>query len=282
MQRRDFLNKTLGFSAISIAGMSGLLSSCADNVNGIKNPGIQLYTIRDMMSEDMEGSLAKVAEVGYKEVEFFNYYNRSATDVKNMLDQNGLITPSIHVSLEQIQGDALKEVIDYSSVLGQKYITLAWFRENDRQTLDQFKGYVDLFHQVGKECKKAGIKFAYHNHEFEFRAIDGVEPYDLFLDNVSGDLLTMEMDLYWIIAAGRDPLEYFDKYPGRFEMCHLKDLSADRNMVYVGDGTIDFDRILAQAGKAGLKHFFAEHDRPENQMDMMTTSYDAITKMRLG
>ena len=282
MHRRRFLSSAVGFSAVGIAGMSGLLSACAAEANGISNPGIQLYTIRDMMAEDMEGSIAKVAEIGYKEVEFFSYYDRSAAEVKNMLNQNGLVTPSIHVDLEQIKGDTLMETIEYASELGQKYITLAWFREKDRQTLDQFKGYVELFHRVGEECKKAGIKFAYHNHAFEFQALDGVEPYDLFLENVPSDLLTMELDLHWIVAAGRDPLAYFEKHPGRFEMCHIKDLSADMKMVYVGDGTIDFNRILGHSTKAGLKHFFVEHDNPEDQMKMMTTSYDAITKMKLG
>ena len=262
--------------------MTGILNGCAAPGGNIDNIGIQLYTIRKMMAENMESSLARVAEVGYKEVEFFDYYGRKASEVKNMLDQNGLVSPSIHVDLVDLYSDNLKKLIDYSSELGQKYITLAWFQESDRQTLDQFKSYVELFHHVGAECQKAGITFAYHNHEFEFEAIDGVEPYDLFLENVPADLLAMEMDLYWITAAGRDPLAYFEKHPGRFHMCHIKDRSAAGDMVYVGDGVIDFNKFLAKASEAGIKHFFAEHDQPADEGQMMVTSYKSMKNYKIG
>lgn len=282
MNRRRFLSTAAGISAAGLAGMSGISTGYAASGGNIKNIGIQLYTIRKMMAENMEASLARVAEVGYKEVEFFDYYGRKASDVKGMLNQNGLVSPSIHVDLAELYGDELKKLIDYSSELDQKYITLAWFQEADRQTLDQFKSYVDLFHHVGGECKKAGITFAYHNHEFEFQPIDGVEPYDLFLENVPTDLLTMEMDLYWITSAGRNPLEYFKKHPGRFHMCHIKDRSAAGEMVDVGDGILDFNKFLSKASDAGFEHFFAEHDQPADEEKMMVTSYNSMKNFKLG
>ena len=271
MNRRKFIKTTAAFSAASMLSMGGLTRAFAAPIG---NVGIQLYTIRNMMAENMEASLAQVAEIGYKEVEFFNYYGRSARDVKAMIDQNGLVSPSIHVNIDQLRGDALKSTIEYAATMDQKYITLAWLGEENRKSMDQYKRNAELFQAVGEQCNKAGINFAYHNHEFEFKPFDGVKPYDMLLEQLSDDIMVMEMDLFWIIEAGHDPFEYFDKYPGRFHMCHVKDRREDGEMVYVGNGAIDFNAILAKASHAGLKHFFVEHDTPGDEVQMMITSYD--------
>jgi len=274
MNRRKFLKGTAGFGALGFTGMNSLLSGCASNPMTIGDVGIQLYTIRNMMNVNMEASLAQVAEVGYKEVEFFNYYGRSAKNVKAMIDQNGLVSPSIHVDIDQLRGDALKETIEYAKTMEQKYITLAWLGEENRKSMDMYRQHAELFQTVGEECNKVGIKFAYHNHEFEFIPFDGVKPYDMLLEQLSDDIMVMEMDLFWIIEAGHDPFEYFEKYPGRFHMCHVKDRREDGKMVYVGNGAIDFNTIFAKASQAGLKHFFVEHDTPEDEVQMMIKSYD--------
>lgn len=273
MNRRNFMQTTAAFGAASMFNIGGnIMASAATPLNNI---GIQLYSIRDMMSKNMEASLAKVAEIGFKEVEFFNYYDRSANDVKAMLDANGLMTPSIHVDIAQLRGDNLKREIEYANTLGQEYITLAWLGEENRKSMDQYKEHAALFQTVGEECNKAGLKFAYHNHEFEFIEFDGVKPYEMLLEQLSGDIMLMEMDLHWIIVANEDPFKYFAKYPGRFPMCHVKDRDMNGNMVNVGKGAIDFNAIFAKASQAGLKHFFVEHDEPTSEIEFMTDSFSA-------
>jgi sugar phosphate isomerase/epimerase len=270
MNRRNFLTTTAAFGAASMLNISGVLNATAAP---IKNIGIQLYTIREMMKVDFEGSIAKVAEIGYNEVEFFNYFGQKANDVKSILDQNGLYSPSIHVDIDQLRGDALFKEIEYASTLDQEYITLAWLGEENRKSLDQYKAHAEVFQRAGEECNKAGLKFVYHNHEFEFIDFDGVRPYDMLLEQLSEDIMLMEMDLFWMAVAGEDPFKYFAKYPGRFPMCHIKDRAANGDMVYVGDGEIDFNGILAKSSQAGFKHFFVEHDTPENEIAMMQKSF---------
>tara|TARA_R110002073_G_scaffold93567_2_gene218440 strand:- start:418 stop:1266 length:849 start_codon:yes stop_codon:yes gene_type:complete len=282
MNRRQLLKSGAGLGALTLLGSSGLLASHAQGAMGIENVGIQLYTIRNMMEADMEGSLAQVAQIGYKEVEFFNYYGRSAMDVKSMLDQNGLYSPSIHVDLRQLEGDNLFKEIEYASTLGQKYITLAWLGEENRTSMDQYKSHAEIFQRAGEECNKAGLRFAYHNHEFEFVDFDGVRPYDMLLEQLSQDVMLMEMDFFWMAVAGEDPHKYFAMYPGRFPMCHIKDRASNGDMVYVGDGVLDFNAILDKGSEAGLKHFFVEHDTPTDEVQMMKTSFQNTVGFRLG
>lgn len=279
MNRRNFLATTAAFGAASMMNFGGVLNASAAP---IKNIGIQLYTIRNMMNADMEGSLAKVAEIGYREVEFFNYYERSAKDVKEMLVQNGLYSPSIHVDIDQLRGDALFKEIEYATTLDQKYITLAWLGEENRKSMDQYKAHAEVFQRAGEECNKAGLKFAYHNHEFEFVDFDGVRPYDMLLEQLSQDIMLMEMDLFWMAVAGEDPFKYFAKYPGRFPMCHIKDRAANGDMVNVGAGAIDFNGILAKASQAGIKHFFVEHDTPQDETEFMIESIKAAKGFEIG
>lgn len=261
---------------------SGLISGCAAEVNRIKNIGLQLYTVRDMMAKSVEETLALTAQIGYKEVEVVQYFDKSPAEFKSILDSSGLTAPSLHVEVQQLRGDELKKLIENAHTVGHDYITMAWFKGADRETLDQIKGHVELFNHVGEECNKAGIKFAYHNHEFEFVAIDGVEPYDLFLSEVSEDLMVMEMDFYWMKVAGRDPFTYFDQYPERFHICHLKDMDDNGFFADVGKGTIDFNNILTRASDAGIKHFFAENDEPKDALEMIRGSYNEIQKFELG
>lgn len=276
MNRRNFLATTAAFGA---ASMFGMMPAHAAKIG---KPGIQQYSIRRMMRENMEASFAKMAEIGYKEVELYNLMGKSAADVKKILDDNGLTSPSMHVDIDQLRGDNLKQEIENAAVLGHKYITLAWLGEENRKSMDQYKGHAELFQKVGEECNKVGVRFAYHNHEFEFIEFDGVKPYDMLLEQLSDDIMLMEMDLHWIIAAGEDPFKYFTKYPGRFPMCHIKDRTNSGEMVNVGKGDIDFNAILAKSSQAGLKHFFVEHDNPVNEIEFMMDSYNAIKTFEIA
>ena len=274
--RRNFLISAAGLGLAGLAYGNGVTAVFAKPYQ-IRKIGLQLYTVRDLMKENVEKTLHQVAALGYQEVEFAGYFGHSAGEVRIFLDQSGLTTPSAHVRLETIR-DNLDEAIELAHTLGQKYMVMPWLTKDQRQTLDQFKSYAELFNKAGEACKKASIQLAYHNHAFEFQALEGREPYDLLLEDTDPDLLKMELDLYWIIKAGRDPFDYFAKYPGRFPLCHVKDMSEAGDMTDVGRGIIDFEKLFSAQKDAGFEHFFVEHDDPVNALDSITYSVKTMNR----
>ena len=136
-----------------------------------------------------------------------------------------------------------------------------------------------IFNIFGDQCKKAGIKFAYHNHDFEFEVINGVRPMDLLLDTTDKDLVSFELDLYWITKGGGDPIEYIKKYPKRFPMWHIKDMASDASMTDVGEGIINFEQIFKYKDLSGLEHYFIERDDPSDSLVTAKKSFDAIIKL---
>src|SRR5207302_1314694 len=223
--------------------------------------GLQLYTVRHAMEKDVEGTIARVAAIGYREVEFAGYFGKSARDVRALLDKNGLSSPASHISLSPEQRRA---ALDAAPVIGHRYLVLAWIPAEERHTLDDYKRWAERLNRAGTEAKAAGLQFAYHNHDFEFAPLDGKLPYDVLLAETDPKLVQLEVDLYWITKGGQDPLAYFARWPGRFPMVHVKDSAGppDHRIVEVGAGKIDFKKIFAQSDQAGIKYYFVEHDEP--------------------
>src|ERR1700721_4661614 len=185
----------------------------------IDRVGLQLYTVRDLMKDDFDGTIAKVAAIGYKEVEFAGYFGRTGQQVRAACDKNGLEPISTHVQYDELD-DKFPAVIETSKAIGLKYIVCPWIPENQRD----WKKAAEKFNHCGEQTKKAGMQFAYHNHWLEFLPVNGKLPYDELLKLCDAKLVKMEMDLCWITAAGSDPLKYFKQYPGRFPLVHVKDL----------------------------------------------------------
>lgn len=240
--------------------------------------GLQLYSLRSEMAADFEGTLAKLAELGFKEMEFAGYFDKSPTEVRSILDMNGLVSPAAHIPLNAIQ-DNLSEVIETAATIGQKYIVLPFLVGKDRE-YDNYARIADLLNTAGEQAKSAGIKMGYHNHDFEFDKHDGRMGYDVLLEQTDSELVFFEMDLYWAAHAGVDATEYFRKYPGRFPMLHVKDRLADGSMADVGRGTIDFAGIFALASTAGFEHYFIEHDNPSDGINSIAYSYGSLNKLR--
>ncbi len=257
--------------------------------------GLQLYTVRDAMSKDAPGTLQKVAQVGYNSVENATYtgtekfYGMDAATYKKLLTNNGLKANSGHYRLgeEMDHGAAVngailhdwQRAVDDASTLGLKYMVCAYLSDQERGTLDHYKKLADVFNKAGETCKKAGIQFCYHNHNFEFEVQDGIFPYDVLLDQTDKDLVKMEVDLYWIKKAGQDPLALFKKHPGRFPLWHVKDMSkeADQAFAEVGSGIIDFKTIFEHKAEAGMKYFFVEQDKcPGDPFVSIANSYNFI------
>jgi sugar phosphate isomerase/epimerase len=289
MNRRTFI----GTSVAATLATAARPAWAADSTHKIARIGIQLYTVRDAMKTDFEGTIAKVAATGYKEVEFAGYFGHSPKDVRAILDKNGLTAPSCHVDYNLVE-KKWPETIEAAKIVGHNYIICPWIDEKQRAEPGGWKRAADLFNKAGEVSKKAGIQFGYHNHSFEFESAEtlaGKLPYDFFLAEFDPKFVTMELDLCWISVAGKDPLAYFEKYPGRFPLVHVKDWVKDASspsgyqgamgqtvkygghMANVGEGTVDWKRIFAQSAKAGIKHYFVENDEPKSAFDDIKVSY---------
>ena len=288
MNRRTFLE------ILTAAAVLPRQLSWAADEHRIEKIGLQLYTVRDQMKADFDGTIAKVASIGYKEVEFAGYFGRTPERVRAVIDRNGLTSPSCHVEYA-VLSDKWPSVIESSKLIGQSYIVCPWIPEEIRKQPDGWKRAIETFNHAGEISKKSGIQFAYHNHWFEFLPVNGKLPYDMLLEQCDPELVKMELDLCWITVAGADPLTYFNRYPGRFPLVHVKDMkklpkvSASggqdfgdslKDMTAVGSGIIDWKRIFGQSEKAGIKHYIVEHDKPEAPFESIKISYDYLSKLR--
>src|SRR5512135_254314 len=213
MERRDFLGSLAAATVLprlSFASLDPLFRA------RIAKVGIQLYTVRDLMKADFEGTIAKVAQTGYREVEFAGYFDRTPEQVRAVLDKNGLAAPSCHVGYENTADDKWAATLQTVKAVGHQYVVCAWIPEEARKTADDWKRVCDRFNTAGQAAQAAGVQFAYHNHSFEFAPLaDKQIPYDLLLANTVSKLVQLEVDLFWITFAGADPVSYFMKYQGR-------------------------------------------------------------------
>ncbi|WP_128545180.1 sugar phosphate isomerase/epimerase family protein [Larkinella soli] len=253
----------------------------------MKKVGLQLYTLRNELPKDLEGTLKKVSEIGYKELETFGYadgkfFGKTPKEFKSLIAGMGMSSPSGHYMPANLKAD-WSRAVDHAAELGQKYMMCAFLFPNERKTLDDYKRFAELFNQSGEVAKKAGIQFGYHNHDFEFQAIDGQLPYDILLKQTDPKLVKMELDLYWTVFAGKDPIELFKQHPGRFPLVHLKDMAKTekREFAEVGTGSINFQRILDARKTAGIEHFFVEQDAvvKGTPMEAIAVSYANVQKL---
>lgn len=275
--RRNFL-ATLGAASLGIACSStGTASETLTPSRKLSRVGLQLYSVRDLMKADLPGTLAKVAAVGYKEVEFAGYFGRSPSEIRELLRQNGLTSPSTHLSFESLTTSWQKQ-LDDAKTAGHEWVTIAYIVEEKRKTLDDWKRHAELFNRAAAQAKSAGLRFAYHNHNFEITPLEGTRPLDLLLTSTDPKLVDFEMDLYWVVFGGGNPVDFFSRYPGRFPLVHVKDSAGppDNKMADVGSGTINFRQIFAQSERAGIKHYFVEHDQPKDPIATITNSYNYL------
>jgi sugar phosphate isomerase/epimerase len=281
MNRRLFLNRTLaGVLGTAWLEKSNPLASITTR-SKLSKIGLQLYTVRRELERDFEGSINKVAALGFSEVEFAGYFNRTPQQVKSVLAQNNLAAPSVHILPAGLRSN-LQQTIDAAKTIGHQYVVCAYLLPEERKSLDDYKKLIDLFNDAAGRLKKAGLQFCYHNHDFEFMAIDDKIPYDLILAGTDPQTVKMELDLYWIAKAGKDPLKYFSDYPGRFPLVHVKDMDATpkRFFTEVGRGTINFKEIFAASAKAGIKHYFVEQDEtPGSPFESIKVSLDYLKQV---
>ena len=298
MNRRTFISRSV--AASTAAALSRKYAWAAESAHKVDKVGLQLYTVRDAMKSDFEGTIAKVAATGYKEVEFAGFFEHSPKDVRAILDKNGLKSPSMHIPYADVE-NKWPETLEAAHIVGQSYVICPWLDVAQRTAPDGWQKAAALFNKAGEAAKKVGIQFGYHNHSFEFEKYPSIGDklaYDYLLSELDPKNVIMELDLCWITVAGKDPLAYFAKYPGRFHLVHVKDYVNDPSstssfsgatgpsvqfkghLADVGQGAIDWKRILSHSGEAGIKHYFVENDDAKDQFNDIKISYNYLHDLR--
>ncbi len=256
--------------------------------------GLALYTVRDNMGEDAKATLEKVAEAGYAYVEAAGYnegkfYGMAPAEFKAYLESQGLQPVSTHMGMVTL--DNADQLIADVKEAGFEYFTIPvppmGMFTFDRETRTMgMKGTMEdlanVLTTIGKKCEAAGLKLLYHNHDFEYKANeDGVVPIDYLLENTDPKYVNFQMDLYWVTRAGADPVAYFEKYPGRFKSWHVKDMDEEGKFAPVGEGTIDFKRILEQKETSGMMKYFVEQDQSwdKKPLDVIKISHEGLKEI---
>jgi sugar phosphate isomerase/epimerase len=267
--RRSFLIETAfaGAGALMLPGFIRI----PEKAPKLKKVGVQLYSVRKEMMTDAIGTLKKLGQIGYQEIESAqsekgNYYGLEPKEIKKLLKDQGMTLRSGHTHIDK----NWQKSIDEAAEAGQEYIICSVL-PSPGQTVENYQKSAEMFNQAGEQCKKSGILFGYHNHASEFDTGEGKALYDVLLDNTHPELVHMEMDLGWVIAAGKDPLAYFSKYPGRFPLWHLKDMSlTEKKSVEFGKGGVDIIGLMKQAKQSGMKYYFIE------QEEYAVTAFDSL------
>ena len=229
--------------------------------------GIQLYTVRKQARKDLPGVLAAIRKIGYDEVEtYWDVYSRPAAELKRLINDHGLSVPSGHFNYDGLAGK-----LDYAATLGVQYLVCPMLPKKMQTSLDGFTQAADQFNKWGEKIKSMGMRFVFHNHNYEFASLGNTTGFDVLMSRTDPNLMCLEMDCYWITQAGRDPLEMLKTYGTRIQLLHLKDRkpgfstsqTLDKHAEHftpVGTGTIDWKSILAAAQQNGIEHMFVEQD----------------------
>ncbi|MEO8182482.1 MAG: sugar phosphate isomerase/epimerase [Deltaproteobacteria bacterium] len=241
--------------------------------------GIQLYTLRGPLQQDFEGTLRSVASMGYQEVEFAGLFGHDPAQVNQLLGTLGLTAVGSHVDWSRIRDDSMG-ALEETLALGAHYLVLPSLPDTERRTLAQWQNWVLVLNQVGRACKERGLELAYHNHDFEFTSVEGVVPYELLLEQLDHNLVQMEIDLYWLAKAGREPTALFEAHPGIFPLGHVKDMRrSDQAIVDVGQGDLDFAAVFAHSELSGMRHFIVEHDNPADPLQTARNSQSYLEQL---
>jgi len=270
INRRGFIEQ----AGVLTAGV--MLAPSLLKASPVRNVGLQLYSLREQLPADPKGVIAKIAKAGYKEVETFGYVKEKGfwgLDAKafgEVLKENGLTTPSGHYDMNSFFGTGstaqLETYIEAAHATGQEYIIVPSIDNKYIKTVDDFRATADKLNKAAEICKKQGLKLGYHNHNFEWKPVDGTTFYDVIINNTDPKLVAMEMDIYWVVRSKQDPLEIIKKHPGRFPFVHIKDMDKANNNINteIGKGTIDFKAIMKKAKLAGVQHFIIEQENFTN------------------
>ena len=283
-KRRDFLKTA------SALGSGLVLSSFGAKLTGCKTAmassaadrpfGLQLYTLRDVFPKDVKGTLQQVASFGYKQLEGYEgaqgiFWGMKNTELKSFLDGLGLTMVSTHCDINK----NFEQKADEAAAIGMKYLICPYL--GPQKTIDDYKAAAEKFNQCGDICKQRGMRFAYHNHDYSFKPTDGQLGQDVMMQNTNADTVDYEMDMYWVVNAGQEPMAWMQKYPGRFKLCHVKDRGAvpagsDKfESVDLGKGNIDYKRIIKEVSGLGMQYYIVEQEAYAGTTPLAAAKADA-------
>ena len=283
--------------------------------------GVQLFSIPKMLSDNFRSGIAMLSRMGYKEVELFGpfafsdpdaitrwaaitpqlgfsgsgFFGNTAQQVRAILDENRMTAPAVHTDLATLQ-KRMGALGDAGHAVGFTYVGLPSIPDELRRNLDAYKKMADEFNRIGEQAKRAGLKFAYHNHGYGLHEMEGAIPLRLLLERTDPDLVFFEMDIYWTTAGGADPLELLKTYPGRYHLMHVKDMKEEKQfsgdggdsgqwielfpyMTTAGDGVMNLRAIIEQGRASGVKHFFVEQDVVANPEIALKRSFDFVSAL---
>lgn len=317
LARRTFIKQSVALAAASFAVPACTFTSSKPG----KKIGLQVWSIAKNLATDLPGSLKLLSQIGYQEVELFGpypfstdkekaswdaiapalgfsqsgYFGLPVKEFKQILDDNGLKTPAMHVGLDTLRNN-FSALAEAAHVLGQTYVGIASIPDEERQTLDAYKRVADDFNVIGENAKANGLRFYYHNHGYGLVPMEGTVPFDMILERTDPSLVFFEMDVFWTTAGGADPVKYLDENPGRFKLMHVKDMkklvrfSGDGGnpqqwmelfpqITDAGSGVLDLKTILSHASKSGVEHFVVENDVITNPKESLENAYQYLTKL---
>ncbi|MCC6727040.1 MAG: sugar phosphate isomerase/epimerase [Saprospiraceae bacterium] len=275
-----------GTAGAEVAADSTAAAAPTPVAGSIPQYGIQLWSVRDDMAKDAKGTLKALATAGYKQIESFEgdkgiYWGMKNTEFKAYMDELGMTLISAHCDTKK---DFEKKAAE-AAAIGVSYLITPWL--GPQKKMDDWKKIAQDFNKNGEIAKKAGIRYAYHNHAYSFETLEGQVPHDYVLANTDAGLVDFEMDIYWVVTAGKDPAEYLTKYPNRFRLCHVKDRSKtlpakeENASVDLGTGSIDFAKILKVAKDSGMQYFIVEQERWDNSTPIKSAEVDAAYMSKL-
>jgi sugar phosphate isomerase/epimerase len=280
MKRRTFMTHT----ALAVAGTAvfGCATSPMKATAAAKPIGLQLYTLRDVINKDVKGTIKQLTDWGYTKFETYGYSNGQlfgmpSKEFNDYVKSLGARVVSGHYGIDIIRGDFARAVAD-AKAAGQEYVVLPWIDEPNR-TLDGYKRIIDDVNKAAEIAKAGGVRMGYHNHDFEFQTVGDKTAFEMLMEGLDPNLVSFELDLYWVVRAGHDPEKIFAKYPGRFEQWHVKDMdkTAPGKNADIGTGSIDFKKLFAFAGQSGMKHWYVEQETyPVDPMSSTKNSIDYL------
>lgn len=296
MQKKNFMkNSTLAIVAVILLSLgctskqtteeakTDTVSKEVNDTEPLSNVGVQIYSVRDALKEDFEGTVKKVADIGYKYVEAYgmdlegNIFGMSPTEYKKVVEDNGMELISCHTTY--FTPEQAPAIIKASKEAGLKYLIVPYLSE---ELQSDYLAVAKNFNEVGKLFKGTGIKFGYHNHAFEFEKQGDAIPMEILIENTDPELVTFEADLYWVVKGGYDPMELINKYPGRFSLYHVKDANQDLEQTTLGTGIVDFKALLGAKEKAGLEYYFVEDERTDDPFANLQADYDYISNLEVN
>jgi sugar phosphate isomerase/epimerase len=290
-KRRDFIKKSSYAAAASLilpaaANAFGLNESSEKEIAEVSankmEVGIQVYSVRNQLKEDFAGSMKKLADIGYQIIEgyglgldgkFLGQY--TAAEYKKVVTDLGMRLVATHCGY--FSSDDAPKMIEASKAAGLEYLVIPGIPRDIRKTVDDYKAIAENFNKIGEQFNAAGINFGYHNHAFEFDAIDNYIPMDILISNTDADKVTFEADLFWVNKAGHNPVDLIKKYPGRISLFHVKDANAEKEEATVGQGVIDFKSIFKIGKKKGLQYYFIEDERTDDPFGNNKANFDYIS-----